>query len=424
MIRDTSAQDRVIQSSGPSRARLVKLGVGAAAVVVLLGFAVPSMSRWMSGSRSINLERLRVAEVHRGTLVRDVQVPGRVVAAVSPTLYAPAAGTISLIAKAGDQVKAGAELARIDSPELANQLKQEEAAMNSLDVDVRRGRIDVRKQQLAAQRVEDDALIALNAAKREVERAELAWSKQAISQVDYLRAKDALQTAEIGYTHAQQEKKLVNDSLRFEQETRELTFQRQELKVTDLRRIVDGLTVRAPVDGMVGSVAVVDKANVAINAPLITVVDLSRLEIEMQIPENYADDLGIGMGADVRFGTDSAKGEVSAVSPEIVAGQVTGRVRFTDAQPAALRQNQRVTVRVVIEEKPDTLMVTRGAFLDSGAGRSAYVLRDGLAERTAIQIGATSVSDVEIVSGLTVGDKVIVSSTEEFKGADKIIVND
>jgi len=77
-----------------------------------------------------------------------------------------------------------------------------------------------------------------------------------------------------------------------------------------------------------------------------------------------------------------------------------GRVRFGDRKPAGLRQNQQLTTRILIDEHPNVLMVDRGPFVDTGAGRVAYVVHGDVAERTPIQIGATSLNAVEIVSGL------------------------
>jgi HlyD family secretion protein len=424
MIRDTSAQDRTVAAPPRSRKRIATIAVIAVVALLLAGFAAPKVSRWFSASRAFDASTMRMAEVRRGTLVRDVVVPGRVVAAVSPTLYAPAAGTVTLKVKAGDQVQKDDVLAELVSPEITSTLQQEEAALSSLGVEVSRGRLQSKQAQLLAQRNLDEALIAMNAAKRERERAEAAWAKQAISQVEYRKAQDALETAEINHRHAGEEAKLQVEATRFEQETRELTLRQQQLKVTELRRVVDGLSVRAPVTGMVGSVAVPDKTNVAINAPLMTVVDLTVLEVEVQIPESYADDLGLGMAALVRFGSESFAGEIAAVAPEITQSQVIGRVRFSGEQPPSLRQNQRVNVRVVIESKPDVLMVARGPFLDAGGGHSAYLVNDGLALRTPIEVGATSVSDVEIVQGLKAGDRIVISSTETFEGADRVIINE
>jgi HlyD family secretion protein len=170
-------------------------------------------------------------------------------------------------------------------------------------------------------------------------------------------------------------------------------------------------------------VAVADKTAVAANQGLLTVVDLTRLEVEVQIPETYADDLGLGMQAEVRIGSATSAGELSAISPEIIQSQVVGRVRFAATQPEGLRQNQRVNVRIVIDERAGTLMVARGPFMDTGGGRIAYVLREGTAEKRAIEVGVASVNAVEIIRGLSEGETVVISSIEDFAGAERVIVN-
>ena len=162
------------------------------------------------------------------------------------------------------------------------------------------------------------------------------------------------------------------------------------------------------------------RANVAANAPLLSVVDLSALEIEVKVPEVFANELAIGMNAEIRDGSRVYAGEVSAVSPQVVDGQVSGRIRFSDGKPAGLRQNQRLTTRVLMDEHPDVLMVERGPFVDTGGGRVAYVVRGKVADRTAIEVGATSLNAVEILSGVKEGDRIVISGTDQFKGAQKV----
>ena len=88
------------------------------------------------------------------------------------------------------------------------------------------------------------------------------------------------------------------------------------------------------------------------------------------------------------------------MSPEVQQGQVTGRLRFSGEVPQGLRQNQRLSTRIVLESRDDVLKVQRGPFLDSGGGRVAYVVQDDIAVRRPIHTGATSVSEVEILEGL------------------------
>ena len=97
--------------------------------MLLAWLAAPTFLRWADATISVPLDRVRVATVIRGDLVRDVSVQGRVVAAVSPTLYSTASGTITLNADAGERVIEGQVLAIVDSPELANLLQQAESSL-------------------------------------------------------------------------------------------------------------------------------------------------------------------------------------------------------------------------------------------------------------------------------------------------------
>jgi len=424
MIRDTSAQDRHVGPKVDKKKRVIWIGVAVVAIAVV-AFTAPTVAHLMSADSSASAARLRIAEVKRGTLTRDVSVQGKVVAAIAPTLYARSPGFVDLAIQAGGKVNKGDVLATIDSPELTNKLKQEQATLDSLQLDVERAEIDHRKLQLASKKTLDQARIDRQTAAREVERNQKAFTAGALPELDVLRAKDALAKADITVTNAEKDVDLEHDSLAFEAKTKRLALDRQKLLVEDVTRQVDELKVRSPVDGQVGQLIVQQRANVAANAPLMTVIDLSALEVEVQIPEVFAHDLSIGMPAEVQEGGNKYTGAVSAVSPEVVNGQVTGRVRFADDgnKPAGLRQNQQLTTRILIDEHPNVLMVDRGPFVDSGAGRVAYVVRGDVAERTAIQVGATSLNAVEIVSGLKEGDRIVISSTDDFKQAQRVALN-
>src|SRR5690606_6651496 len=127
---------------------------------------------------------------------------------------------------------------------------------------------------------------------------------------------------------------------------------------------------------------------------------------------------------EIRYGTSTYPGVIAAVSPEVQNAQVTTRVRFDGDAPQDLRQNQRVSVRIVMETKDDVLTVQRGPFLESGSGRMAYVVRDGLAVRVPIQVGSTSVNKVEIVDGLNQGDRIVISSMDAFDNAETVYLTD
>ena len=90
-----------------------------------------------------------------------------------------------------------------------------------------------------------------------------------------------------------------------------------------------------------------------------------------------------------------------------------------------MRQNQRVTVLVMMDELRDVLKLQRGSFTDGGSGRVAFVLgEDGLAVKRPIELGIRSVSEIQILGGLAEGDRVIISSIADFEEYDTIQVVD
>jgi HlyD family secretion protein len=250
---------------------------------------------------------------------------------------------VTLDVHAGDKVEKDQVLADVYSPELNNKLEQEQATFNSLGIEVERTSIDNRQKQLTAKKVFDQATIDRQTAAREVDRNERGFKAGAIPEINVLRAKDSLAKADLDVSHAEADAKLLDETLAFELKTRRYALEKQKLLVAELQRQVDQLKVHSPVSGQVGQLLVQQKANVAANAGLLSVVDLSALEVELQVPEVFAHDLAIGMPAEIQEGGEKFAGSLSAVSPEVVDGQVVARVRFGDNKPAGLRQTNFLT---------------------------------------------------------------------------------
>ncbi|KAB8036590.1 efflux RND transporter periplasmic adaptor subunit [Janthinobacterium aquaticum] len=421
MIRDTSQQDAVIATPpGHHRRRTAIIATG---VLLLAGGAWAAVASWGNSEHSVNASRLRIAEVTRGTLIRDAAVNGRVVAAISPTLYSTTVATVTLKAKAGDTVKKGDVLAVLESPDLSDALKREQSSVQQLEAEVARQQILAKKQKLLARREADTAEIERLSAQRTLERYESVAQVGIIAKIDYQKAKDALNSAEIRSRHASQAAGLESEDVTLALKTKTSELERQRLSRDNAQRRVDELTVRAPVNGFIGTLSVANRSVVQANTALMTLVDLSQLEVELEVPETYVADIGLGMSAEIETGAIKATGKLSALSPEVVKNQVLARVRFNGEQPAGLRQNQRVSARLLIDERPNVLMLARGSFVEAEGGRFAYVVQGNVAIRTPIKLGATSVSAVEIKEGLKLGDQVVVAGTENFANAVRVTLN-
>jgi hypothetical protein len=326
-MRGTESQDRVVAIPTNRRTLLRRYGamVGAAAALLLL--VVWSARAWLSSEKVIPRDRVRTAVVERGPFVRDVAATGTVVAAVSPTLFAEAPGTIIYKVRAGDTVKEGDVLGKVESAALTNEYERERATLTSTEAALNRQTIEVRRTILKSSQDTDLAKVQITAAER---------------------------------------------------------------------------------------------AQVVENAPLVTVVDLTALEIEFQVSESYANEIRSGMNAQIALDGRQFNGTVAGISPDVRNAQVTGRVRFVE-QPKGLRQNQRASVRIVLDERDDVLKVARSPFSDSDS-KFAYVVRDDAAVRTPVEFGAAAIGEIEIRNGLNVGDTVVLSDMRDYKDAPSVLI--
>ena len=415
MIRDTSTQDTVIVR--PKGRRRLGAVAAVAAVFALIAWGVPQARHMMGAGSSVSRERLGLDDVSRGPFVRDIQAEGRVVAAFSPTLFAPQAGAVTLQVHAGDTVKKGQVLATIASPELMAKLAQELATADTLQTDTLRAKVEADEQHAALQGARENAAIDVKAAETDLTRQQRAFDAGAAAGMQVDHARDALEKARIALSHAEAGLHSRDDSLKFDMQSKQQAHARQVLLVDDLKRQVGELAVRSPVAGQVGQLFVAERASVAKDAQLLTVIDLTALEVEMQVAESFARDLAVGMPGEISGNGQTWKARVSGISPEVVANQVAARLRFDGAMPEQLRQNQRLSVRVLLDQRPDVLSVRAGTFIDESGGQYAYVVRDGQAVKTPVRLGARSVDRVEILAGLKPGDRVVVSGAENFHAA-------
>jgi HlyD family secretion protein len=423
VIRDTSATDRPLAK--PSIARPLRrwLPVVLVAAVVVVGLGAVAR-KWLGAERAVDASRIRIARVERGTLVRDVVADGKVVAANSPTLYAIAAGTVDFHVRPGDSVKKDQAIATIASPELQARLTQEKATLAGLEAGVGRAGLDIEHGKANAEKLIAQAEVDRQAAARDLEMNQQMFSRGVIPELELRRSEDQLHKADIALAHARTEAGLAGKELSFDLGTKQQTLDRQREAVRELERQVAALEVRSPVDGQVGQLLVAQRASVAANAPVITVVDLGAYELEIRVPDSFARDLATGMTAEITSGTNKYVGRVRSVSPEVVDGTVATRLEFGDQRPEKLRQNQRLGARILIEEKPNVLKVERGGFVEAGGGNSAYFVDGQIAEKRPIRVGAVAIDAVEIVSGAKEGDQIVVTGADALGNAERVRIAD
>jgi len=421
-IADTSGQDLLLKKSGVQPKTL--------GIMTLIGGLVAAMA-WSfyyfystSEVDEIVVEgELHFATVERGDFLKDLLAQGRVITANSPTLFSPEQGFVQLKVKAGDRVMEGQLLVEVVSPGLEEHLAREQALLLKLNAEVERKKLEIKRRIFGLQKMEDMAKVNLEALEREKKRSDKLIEKQIISQMNYEKIVDNRDRAALELRLAKKTNSIDQESLAFEQTMVEQDVSSQKLVVDSVQKRLDRLKIRSPVTGMVGSLQVKDQQAIGGYHPLITVVDLTHYEMEAPVPEDYADDLAPGMKVEIKLNKKIFWGELLAVSPEVIHSQVTTRVGFKAPYPENLRENQRLSVRIFIQEKADVLMVERGSFTDSFEG-SVFVRVGDKAHRRKIKLGDRSYSSIEILDGLSVGEVIINSATGIRRKTNVVLIKD
>jgi HlyD family secretion protein len=105
------------------------------------------------------------------------------------------------------------------------------------------------------------------------------------------------------------------------------------------------------------------------------------------------------------------------------SGQVVGRVKFSGEQPPGLRQSQRGSVRIVIEQRAMARKFERTSDIASGT-RQVYVVDGDRAVLTPVELGAASVGEIEVIKGLEPGQEVVISGLGDFRDVPEILISD
>lgn len=419
-ITDTSAQDNMLPKAKNfwSKVRILVLLCG---IIAALLIAVRDFSSTNNIDQVIEKQRVRLASVTRGEFIQDVMTQGRVVTGNSPTLFSPESGFVQLHVKAGDHVTQHQLLAEIVSPSLNERLDQEIALLHSKESELEREKLEIKRRKFTLRKAENLARVNFKALEREKQRGDKLIAKQLISLLNYERMVDDRDRAQLEFKLARDNNVLETESLSFELTMAEQSLQAQQLTVASLERRVAQLQIRSPARGLIGKIEVRDSQAVNSYQALLSVVDLTRFEIEAPVPENSADDLLPGMAVEIKLNNQKYAGELLAVSPEVSQNLVTTRIGFIAPIPDNLRQNQRLSVRILIAKKPHTLMVERGSFVDSFEG-SVFVVNDDIAVRRAVVLGDRSYGFIEVVSGLELGETIISSNVSVDRKSKRLLI--
>jgi HlyD family secretion protein len=182
------------------------------------------------------------------------------------------------------------------------------------------------------------------------------------------------------------------------------------------------LRVRAGITGVLQLVPVEEGQNVAVGTNVARVADPKKLKAEIKIAETQAKDISIGQKATIDTRNGIVIGHVARQDPSVVNGTVTVDVTFDEPLPPSARADLSVDGTIELENLKDVLYVGRPVHGQTDATISLLkISSDGSeASRVNVKLGRSSVTTMEILSGLQVGDKVILSDMSQWDNVDRI----
>jgi HlyD family secretion protein len=402
-----------------SRKRKTALAI--AAVLATLCVAAWGINRAVTPS--VDAASVMLAEVRVGNIANTINASGIVIPVHEELVSSPIQTRVAKVhAKLGQQVPAGELLLELDNRTillaidgLREQLAQQENRILALTLEM-----DQKRKQLvsAIELLELD----LQAARVKLGRYQTLRKAGGVSAEDLLTAELNVKRAEI---QLRQQHEQIEDSQRVTSSNVEGARLQKNILQKQLQQQQELLAqtqARAPFAGMLTWLLADEGASVATGQLVAKVSELNNYKVEASLSDFHARALGPGQKVLVEQGNVKLDGEVQTVLPEIQNGTVKLLVTLAQPNHPMLRNKLRVEVNILTEQKKNTLLADYGPAFNGRGPQDIFVVRDGVARKTTLDIGASDGKSVEILSGARAGDRLIISSTSNYKERDSIRV--
>jgi HlyD family secretion protein len=389
------------------------LTVAAGAGVGLLGPALPLVDR----------NSVWIDTVKRGEMLREVRGQGVLSPKEIRWITAQTAASVErIIVKPGAAVAADTVLMELGSPEVTEELESAGAALAAARADAAAKRMSLENQLLDEKSHVAQIRSAYALARAKVDATE-GLAKQGIIA--------ALTFREYQLDCEQQQTLLglAADRVAKSRQTLAAQIAADEARVRQLEtayasraRLAGALHVKAGTSGVLQSVAVQEGEEVAAGANLARIARPGELRAELEVVETQAKDVGVGQRVTIDTRTALLPGRVERIDPAVQRGSVQVDVELLAPLPPGARPDLSVDGTIEIERLPNAVYVPRPAIARPDSQLRMFRLSaDGKsAQRVPVRFGRASVSLIEVVEGLTPGDRVLLSDTSAWDRYDRI----
>ena len=397
--------------------------VGVAALALFIGWL---LFRDNSSTLRVDAQLLNVATVEQGEFNDYVRLTGSVQPMTTVQLSPLESGVVErIVAEEGTQVKRGDVILEMSNNSLSMQILQSEADLAEKQNILRNTMISMEQERLALRQEKLQLDLEVSRLKRTFEQNQSLYNDKLLAREDYLRSKEDYELA-VGRRNLVLERQRQDSLYRSSQVTQmEESLLSMQRNMELIRQRVDNLKVKAPIDGEVGMLDAVLGQSLQQGANIGQVNDLTTYKVQAQIDEHYIDRITTGLVASFERQDTRYEMQLRKVYPEVRNGQFKADFRFVGDAPENIRSGQTYYLNLQLGEAAEAILIPRGSFYQATGGKWIYVL-DATGEkayRRDIRIGRQNPQYYEVVEGLQPGEKVIVSSYDNFGDNEVLILN-
>ncbi len=391
--------------------------------ILALLLATLGVSRLKPAAPSVERSTLWIDTVKRGEMLRQVRGTGTLVPEDLRVVSALTAGRIErVIVRPGATVEVSTVLLEMSNPDVQLQALDAERQVKLAEADLAALRSTLESQRLGAVSAVASTRTQMNEAERGVKVAERLAADGLASGMEIDRARDKLDEARSLYESEKSRLVLLTEALKAQMELKRSEVDRLRAISQFQRDRVASMTVRAGQAGVVQSLSLQPGEWVNPGAELARVAGQDRLKAVVRVPETQARDVALGLPVVVDTRNGTVKGRVSRIDPGAQGGTVSVDVAIEGALPRGSRPDLSVDATIEIERLSNVLYVGRPADGSSEATVGLFVLgSDGhMATRTPVKLGRGSVNTIEVLSGLKVGEQVILSEMSRWDAVARV----
>lgn len=405
---------------------MIRRGLIATTGLLVVAAVTVGVSRLKPASPGVDRRTLWFDKVKRGPMLREVRGVGTLVS--EEILWVPAVVSgrvVQILVEPGAPVEPNTVLLELHNPELELELfnaetewqsvvAQQTAQKASLAGDLLQRKADLTQIQANC----DEAKLQLEVDEKEFENELISLQRITLSRASVQQRKNFLEIKQ--KCLEMYEKETLPAQLAEQDAAVRKAKSFHELK----KKQVESLHVRAGTSGILAQIPTRIEPGQSVSTSTIVakITNPKKLKAQLKVPEAQARDVTIGLAAEVDTHHGTVMGKVSRIDPTVMDGNVTVDVSLSAALPQGARPDLSVVGTVTIERLDDVLNVGRPVFASSeGPSELFKVVEDGrYAIRSRVQFGRTSVSTIEVVEGLAVGEEIILSDMSQWDGCDRI----